>query len=326
MTVRLEQSTGLLLALVFATATACGRVGAGEPRQPAPELPVVSGEWQTLLTKDQIACPEINRGQVVDHCFFRDAAGTWQAWVQVRDTKKGRVFTRWEQEGALTDAPWTYRGVHWTGQPKFGESQTVIQAPHVYYENGRYWAFYGGGGQISMARSADGVAFMRHRNADGHSSLFSDLRDTTPSGIRDPFVARFGGRYHLYYTSESNVLVRTTDELDGAAWSEPAVAASERNRTQCPFVVHRNGWYYLFMMGASNEFKTNVLVSRDPTDFGNGLSQKIAVLPVSACEIIRADGRDYISSLIPGHKGVRVARLRWELPREPPIDGTPEDP
>ena len=300
------------LAAVLSVLVPGGRVAGDERDHARPDVPVLAGPWQTLCTKDQIPCPDIRQGQVVDHCFYRDAAGKWQAWVQFRGTKSGRVFTRWEQAGALTDTSWSYRGVHWRGDPGAGEIETVIQAPHVYHEDGRYWAFYGGGGQICMARSDDGVHFTRHRDPDGLSRLFADLRDTTPRGIRDPFAVKFGERYHLYYTSESHVLLRTAADLDQARWSQPRVVAVEQNRTQCPFVVRRNGWYYLFMMGWSSEFRTHVLASRDPADFGKGLAREVAVLPVSAAEIIPVAGQDYVSSLQPDYAGIRIAPLRWQ--------------
>ena len=65
-------------------------------------------------------------------------------------------------------------------------------------------------------------------------------------------------------------------------------------------------------MGSSAEYRTKVFVSKDPFDFDGPSQKKITELPVSAAEIVEADGKHYISSLIPGYRGVRVARLRWD--------------
>jgi len=89
-------------------------------------------------------------------------------------------------------------------------------------------------------------------------------------------------------------------------------AAGAWNRTQCPFVVRRNDWYYLFMMGWSSEFRTHVLASGDPADFGKGLAREVTVLPASAAEIIPVAGQDYVSSLQPDYAGIRIAPLRWQ--------------
>jgi hypothetical protein len=38
----------------------------------------------------------------------------------------------------------------------------------------------------------------------------------------------------------------------------------------------------------------------------------ISTLPVAAPEIIHHDGKDYIASLMPSLKGIRMAKLKWE--------------
>jgi hypothetical protein len=43
-------------------------------------------------------------------------------------------------------------------------------------------------------------------------------------------------------------------------------------------------------------------------------SCRIGTLPVAAPEIILHDGQYYIAALKPGLDGIRIARLRWELP------------
>ena len=89
---------------------------------------------------------------------------------------------------------------------------------------------------------------------------------------------------------------------------------SARWTQQCPFVVFLDGYYYLFKMGPSNEFKTAVYRSADPMFFGVDDSMLITVLEASAAEVIQVGRQFYISSLIPGYQGVRVTGLDWVGP------------
>jgi hypothetical protein len=78
-------------------------------------------------------------------------------------------------------------------------------------------------------------------------------------------------------------------------------------------VVFLDGYYYLFKMAGSDEYRTAVYRSKNPRSFGDDDEQLVTVLKSSASEIIQTDNRFYMSSLIPGYQGVRVARLRWDL-------------
>ena len=90
------------------------------------------------------------------------------------------------------------------------------------------------------------------------------------------------------------------------------MCGAARASQQCPFVVHLDGFYYLFKMAGSDQFRTAVYRSEDPLDFGEEDDLLTAVLPASAAEIILDDGQYCLSSLIPGYEGVRVARMDWE--------------
>ena len=135
-------------------------------------------------------------------------------------------------------------------------------------------------------------------------------------------VVKLGAEYFLYYCgdirSEGVIALRRSSGPVGRPWTEYQVVSRRgilgtgKADQQCPFVVPLGGYYYLFKMAGSDEFRTAVYRSEDPCFFGAGDDNLVTVLKSSASEIIRDGDRFYISSLIPGYQGVRVARLKWD--------------
>ncbi len=289
--------------------------------------PRLAGEWMQIAPSPKL--PEIDSGpgQVVDHCLFRAANGKWQLWMQIRGTAVGRVFYRWEGGKQLQQPNWQPHGICWRANREFGESWNTgdeewIHAPFVMQDEERFILYYGGGpsqrgdAQISVATSTDGITFERLRNDQGRTEVCSG-----PGFARDPMALRIGKEYVMYFAADKNnhgvIAARTSLRPFGAPWSDyrivskRGVCGTDRTSQQCPFVVYRDGLYYLFKMGPSDRYETAVYYSEDPFDFGKDDDQLLCVLETSAAEVIEAHGRFYISSLIPGYKGVRICRLDW---------------
>lgn len=300
-----------------------------------PRKPVISGQWQTLICKDQIDNPDIQCGQIVDHCFFQDKGGTWQAWVQIRDTAIGRVFTRWEQKKDFTTTPWTYQGVCWKAAQSASESvgtpkgRHVIQAPYVLRDAEDFLMVYGGGPvdaqdktrQVCLARSSDGVLFRREKNGEGQSRIA-----VGPRHAADAHLIKHGVEYYLYIGAQyfeaqgakSAVTLRQSRDLRN--WSDfrvvhaGGISGTHTHSSQSLFVLFLDGYFYLFKMGWSSDNRTAVYRSADPEDFGDGDDKLVAVLRASAAEVIRDQSRWYLSSLIVedgSYSGVKVAPLEW---------------
>jgi len=82
---------------------------------------------------------------------------------------------------------------------------------------------------------------------------------------------------------------------------------------ECPFVVERDGFFYLFRNLLYGPQNINAqFASRNPLAFGVGDDRcNIGTLRVAAPEIVLHKGQYYIAALEPNLDGIRVARLKW---------------
>lgn len=299
-------------------------LGMAAGAQEKPLIPTLEGESWTITTNPDLGPIDGGqRQQPVDFAVWQAADGTWQLWSCIRHTKCGgntRLFYRWE--GAkLTEPNWKPSGIAMQADPKTGEQPGGLQAPHVFKVDGEFRMIYGGWGGIFMARSKDGKTFERMLDGNGKGMVFTEDRPDLPANTRDPMVARIGDLWHCYYTAHANrqgvAYVRTSKDLK--TWSDSKkVAFGGKAGTgpftaECPFVVERSGYFYLFRTQKyQNPPETRVYRSRDPMDFGleddKGL---VATLAVAAPEIVVHEGEEHVVSLLPTLKGMRVQRLKW---------------
>lgn len=315
---------------------------------PAPDLTRHFGPGNAPYEK-QADRHELNA--VVDHHVFQDAAGIWHAWACVRNTQVGRVLYHW-RTADFHASPWEDTGEMVRCDRSCGESvddyggMEWLQSPFVVRDGGTFYMFYGGHTtgadasgrpasgddprnecQMCLMTSPDGVAWKRHHNADGTSRVF-----VGPGEVRDPCVVRIGGLWHCYYAGyelqqadRPGFYCRSSSDL--VHWSAPACVHRDlevgaefgmrrRWHTECPFVVEREGWYYLFRTLRYYNPITYVYRSADPLDFGiDGAGDRlITQLPVAAPEVIAGpDGREYLTSVHNPPLGMQMAPLRWVI-------------
>ncbi|MHB1294650.1 MAG: glycoside hydrolase family protein [Anaerolineae bacterium] len=293
--------------------------------------PAIDGEFWRIGSNPDLGALGDPAQQVVDHAIFRSDDGRWHLWACVRGTAIGRLLYAWESDD-ITRPHWEPHGIAMRAEAAYGESindwsgEEWIQAPHVVQAEGRHWMFFGGHNtergvcQICLATSPDGRSFTRHSNAQGYSRVF-----VGPGEARDPMVLRVGDLYHCYYTGHDagrrtpcKVYCRTSPDL--LNWSEPCQVSwgghssgAHRWSAECPFVVHLDGYYYLFR---TSEYgppaRTHVYRSTDPLDFGLGTDAKwVATLRVAAPEVIQVGDQFYISTVEDLAGGVQLARLTW---------------
>jgi beta-fructofuranosidase len=211
--------------------------------------------------------------------------------------------------------PWTKQPPALTVDPSYGE--THLWAPHVIHHNGTYYMFYNGGGtnaaaaSINLATSTDLFTWTRLPSG----SLFHDGYEA-----RDPYVIRIGTQWVMYYTANSsptggNHIVAYRTSTDLVNWSARQTAYADPvdgtfgGPTESPFVVNRDGWWYLFACCRSGYVSTQVYRSRDPFHFD--VTDRAGHIPSHAAEVVNDNGTWWVSHAGWGQGGVYLAPLSW---------------
>ena len=307
--------------------------------------PVIEGDWLIGPNptnfepeiQNKIVPGDFRAGQeVVDHHVWQDADGKWRLWACIRYTKVGRVFAGWVANN-LEDENWECLGMVMRRDKNAGESIAdrgnrlvgeVFQSPFVIRDDGQYWMFYGGGYadgsqyfhlySMCLATSPDGKAFTRHRNRFDESVLFYG-----PGPARDPCLIKIEGVWHMYYSGgetgfvePNKIYVRTSKDL--TAWSASkeviwgGTPGYHPSSSECPHVVFREGYFYLFRTENYPAGNTFVYRSDDPYDFGLDTDRCfIGKVDAAAIEIAVDGEKEYLSSNKDVWSGVRLHHLKW---------------
>lgn len=302
-------------------------------------IPQIDGAWWQIAGNPDLGECTSKDQQPVDFGIWQAADGTWQLWSCIRHTKCGRntrLFYRWEGK-ALTGKNWQPIGIAMEADTTLGEASGGLQAPYVFKENGTYYMVYGDWNRICLATSRDGKHFSRVLNEKGEPDLFTGPYHNS----RDPMILRDHGLYYCYYMGHTNedgtvtengqkvkkpfksaVFCRTSADLKH--WSEPVMVSAGGEAggkspwfggdAECPFVLKKDGRYYLFRNQVYGEQNLNTqYVSANPLDFGAGHDDfNIGTLPVAAPEIVFYEDEYYIVALNPGLDGIRMAKLQWK--------------
>ncbi len=288
--------------------------------------------------------PSVGEGErwyINDHTFVRDHTGTWHL-IGITDTEPFNVKNEVHLAHATATSlhgPWTKQPFAMTADPS--ASETFLWAPHVIHHDDRYWMFVCVGGaspqeyRIHLATSEDCWMWERHPAnpvvVDGYEA-------------RDPMVMRIGDRWVMYYTATldggagpSNHIVAAAESDDLVHWSGRQVAYTDAMKgtlagpTESPFVVERDGRYFLFVgPDFNNQIEsfnagrwtlaewgdvpgyrgTTVLVSDDPLSFD--ARDRVGYLDAHAVEVIvDQDGSTWASHCGWGQGGVWLAPLHW---------------
>jgi hypothetical protein len=284
---------------ILALITSMNMVFAYEPK--SSETPVINGSWWQIAHEDYDAGAYSNKSkpgeptlrehqQVSDFTIYKAANGKWQLVSAVRSTNfpgDRHFLFRWEAEN-LTDLNWAEKGIMKTTADfpiEAGYTEGVFYAPHVVFNDGKYYMFHNSRDTAFMLVSDDGVNFRLWQNPDGSYQIF----DPGPAG-RDLMVMdnrERDGLWYVYYIREDrsrmeletrqfqDVYARTSPSLYGPWSDEVAVGMGTPDRprqihhsqydfvnAESPFVIYRKGLYFKFE-------HNHVVASTDPLDFKN---------------------------------------------------------
>ena len=278
---------------------------------------VVAGEFTRIYNP---SIGENKKWYINDHCIIAAQDGAWHLFGITHEepanpidednfahaTSKNLTTFPWQKQPfalSVVENPWKERH---------------LWAPHVVYHQGTYYMFYCAGDtdptkyKIHLATSGDLWNWERHPEnpvvADGYHA-------------RDPFVMKMGDQWVMYYTATSepsggNHVVAYRKSSDLAHWGERNIAYTDPSvgkgggPTESPFVVRRNGYYYLFIGPRGGYAGTDVFMSADPFLFR--IEDKVGHIAAHAAEVMRdKDGKWYVSHCGWGEGGVYLAPLYW---------------
>ncbi len=286
------------------------------------QKPVITGAWKTICTMPNLGELQNLKGKevqnIVDHGFYQHEDGTWHLWAAIRNAKNGHPICAWDGK-SLEQENWEYKGVVLRANPKYGElikenGEELVCAPFFIKHENQWNCFYNSNG-IHRLISKDGKNFKRVLNNEGLSLSHSGGRDAMLLKIKDTYFA-----YSCVTTCSVDnwlkgfVIVRTSKDLE--TWSDYTIV-SEGGRggngpvaAESPFVVFKDGFYYLFR-ASSISFTTFVYCSDTPYHFGiNEDSKLIAELPVKAPEIVFHNNQYYISDLA-DFQSIKISKMEW---------------
>lgn len=138
---------------------------------------------------------------------------------------------------------------------------------------------------------------------------------------RDPMVLKHGEEWALYYAATSTPssghhVVKASSSRDLVHWSPPtevfrsAAKGTYGGPTESPFVVERNGKYYLFV--CTNRSYNETAIYESETHLHWGQNEVVGKFSAHAAEVIQtSDAKWYVSRAGWGQGGVYLAELHW---------------
>jgi arabinan endo-1,5-alpha-L-arabinosidase len=291
---------------------------------PAPAFRV--GEFNKIYDP---SVGETERWYINDHTFIRAEDGQWHLFGITHREPANAQQEKFLAHATAPDlmGPWKKQApvLH---VPAFHndekQNETVVWAPYVLRHGGLYWMYYCAGGRdharyrIHLATSADLWNWKRHPA----NPMVVDGYDA-----RDPMVLRFddqslGDQWLLYYCATSTPeggkhTVKVVSSRDLSHWANPqevfrdAEAGTYGGPTESPFVVARDGKYYLFV--CTNHSYNETVVYESETPFHWDAAKLVGKFPAHAAEVIHTpEGKWFVSRAGWGQGGVFLAELTWE--------------
>jgi arabinan endo-1,5-alpha-L-arabinosidase len=291
------------------------------PASDTPELPYLASDFELVFTPS-------NGRYLNDHTLVRAKDGLWHL-IGITNSGPGAPF----EERSFLHATSTSLHGPWTERPDVlsaAESEgCCVWAPHVLETAaGSYTMFYATQQPgVMRASSPDLMVWQR--------TSLNQAATGRPPGGRDPYLMRDGKRWLLYSVgadaaAHGQIIVTTTqsDPSMSDMWTSTTPVLTDPvpsfgwGNLESPFVVERNGTYYLFVTrtgtGQTDYVRTLVFASRDPEKFE---WKPLTRIFGHAAEVVSEDGQDYLtsagwtSSVGELNRGLLLAKVQWTSTR-----------
>lgn len=279
--------------------------------------PKIVGEWRVLFQ------PEKHGDYVNDHTVVKGADGNWHLYG-CTSFSGGPYNERYFAHGVGVDLQTKMREVG-----RSIDKGTLAWAPCVTQKDGNYYMFYGPS-PTQLALSFDMYEWYGYPvKLHGEPMM---------AAHRDHFVLKTKEGYLMYvagvYQKRGAISVFSSDDLLEWKFEGYALTSGENaplspgwGAMESPFVVEKDGAYYLFVTyndcTDATYCDTLVFVSENPKSFGGYDGGKGGAIPVTklyahAPEVVEENGKYYITTCgwrskpSPNKGAVSIAELSWE--------------
>ena len=267
-------------------------------------------------------------GYVVDHALIKKDGLTHLIYI------RGTAATNWPEYPLFNFGHAVSRDLkNWEIQqpvlqcPATGWDQYQVWAPYILERKGLYYMFYAGENKnvaqaICLATSSDLYNWTRYdKNPVITTGTWGIWDSARWSDCRDPVVLQDGDTYFCYYTAVRKNTENGQDESclgissssDLIHWKDEGFIRLEQSLTtppESPFVLKRNGTYYLFY--TNYKYGTVYLTSKDPVKGWKELPADKMVLMggISASEIYEDNGKWYMSCISHQKNGLHFFEIK----------------
>ena len=271
-------------------------------------------------------------GYVVDHALIKKDGLTHLFYI------RGIAATNWPEYPLFNFGHAVSRDLkNWDIQqpvlqcPATGWDVYQVWAPHIIERKGLYYMFYAGENKnvaqaICLATSSDLYNWKRYdKNPVITTGPWGIWDSSRWSDCRDPVILQDGENYYCYYTAvrknaengQPESCLGISSSTDLIKWKDEGFIRLEQSLTtppESPFVLKRNGTYYLFY--TNYKYGTVYLTSKDPVKGWTELPVDKMVLMggISASEIYEDNGRWYMSYISHQKNGLHffeIKELLW---------------
>jgi beta-fructofuranosidase len=133
--------------------------------------------------------------------------------------------------------------------------------------------------------------------------------------MRDPFVIKDEGKYHIIYVEENLMVRKSTDLIN---WSEAELFQhnpfGENSAQESPFIFFREGIYYLIWCihdGKNGCYDNRTFVFASENLYGFDKKAPITIISGHATEVFNDGNEWYIASVYYPKNGINIAKLNF---------------